>query len=354
MARRRRLVAPDENTLNALEDGFATKPLETKSMVPPIAQVAGEAAALAAMEQVTDRAALARTEADAEKYYAAQTAGLVAEHIALDDIDETHIRRDRMQENADEMAELEASLLAHGLRSPIEVVKIEEGYGLISGFRRLKAFKKLAQDQIYFEKIPAFVRPGAASADAYINMVEENEIRADLTPYERGRISVLAVGQGAFASVADAVDALFASVSKAKRSKVRSFALIHEMLGDLLQFPASLSEKNGLKLAAGLRNGNVEALRTALGADTVEDPMGEWARIDTWLSSQNDVEKRPSRGGRPSEIRRLPPRKLSDAQALQVTLSANAAKFEVKGATLTEEKAAEIADLIQAALQSDG
>ena len=53
----------------------------------PIAQVAGEAAALAAMEQVTDRAALIAAEAEAAKYHVAQTAGLVAEPVSY-----THLR----------------------------------------------------------------------------------------------------------------------------------------------------------------------------------------------------------------------------------------------------------------------
>jgi len=346
MARRRRLAAPDEKTLNALEDGFAAKPLETKSMVPPIAQVAGEAAALAAMEQVTDRAEHARTQADAQKYHDAQSAGLVAEHIDIREIDESHIRRDRMSERAEEMEELENSLRAHGLRTPIEVVKTEDGYGLVSGFRRLTAFRNLASENIYFEKIPTFVRPGNASADAYVNMVEENEIRSDLTPYERGRIAVLSVGQGAFPTLADAVDALFASVSKAKRSKVRSFALIHEMLGDLLRFPAALSEKNGLKLAAGLRGGDVEALRSTLGAEAFATVAEEWRGIETWLEAQDPADKTPSKGGRPVKVQKLPERKLKTGGSLRVSLSGDSASFDVKGADVSAEMAERIADFI--------
>ncbi|WP_311199555.1 hypothetical protein [Phaeobacter inhibens] len=51
------------------------------------------------------------------------------------------------------------------------------------------------------------------------------------------------------------MDALFGAASKAKRSKVRSFAAVHEGLGDLLRYPNALSEKAGLKLAAALRSG---------------------------------------------------------------------------------------------------
>lgn len=72
MAKRRRLIAPDASELQELEEGFATKPsanpFETKSAVPPIAQVAAEAASLNSMAGVTDRVALARDQGDAARW----------------------------------------------------------------------------------------------------------------------------------------------------------------------------------------------------------------------------------------------------------------------------------------------
>lgn len=51
-------------------------------------------------------------------------------------------------------------------------------------------------------------------------MVEENEVRANLSHYERGRIAVLAAEQGHFTHVEEAVARLSGAASKAKRSKI--------------------------------------------------------------------------------------------------------------------------------------
>ena len=83
-----------------------------------------------------------------------------------------------------------------------------------------------------YARIRALIRPRAEADAAFVLMVEENEVREELSHFERGRIAVIAANQGAFANTEDAVNKLFASGSKAKRSKVRSFALIFEELGE--------------------------------------------------------------------------------------------------------------------------
>ena len=47
MAKRRRLIAPDQNELDKIDEGFAAKPPLGRGVSPPIAQVASEAATLA-------------------------------------------------------------------------------------------------------------------------------------------------------------------------------------------------------------------------------------------------------------------------------------------------------------------
>ena len=279
MAKRKRLTAPDAEALKELETGFATKPmtglgLETKSMAP-IAKVAGEAAAMA---EHGDRVENAQNRADAKELQAARAGGLLAQEIAISDIDIDYVSRDRVVQDADAMEELKSSIKANGLRTPIEVVQTADGYGLISGWRRLAALQALSM-----ETVKAFVREAQESAEIYLNMVEENEIRADLSHYERGRIVVVAVAQGVYTDVAEAVNHLFASASKAKRSKVRSFAVIHEALGDLLQFPTELTEKAGLKLAKALREGDLKPFRVALAENTATDGVGEWGALEGCL-----------------------------------------------------------------------
>ncbi len=69
-------------------------------------------------------------------------------------------------------------------------------YGIVSGYRRLAAFRELhAFGLEAYAAIPAFVRPATGFAATLAAMVEENAIRADLSPWEQGRIAVLARDQ---------------------------------------------------------------------------------------------------------------------------------------------------------------
>ncbi|MEP1330002.1 ParB/RepB/Spo0J family partition protein [Pseudophaeobacter sp.] len=335
MAKRRRLIAPDAGELQEMEEGFVAKPsanpFETKSAVPPIAQVAAEAASLSSMASVTDRVTLAKDQTDAAQWRKAEQDGLVAQLIALADIDQDFIRRDRLVEDLEAMSELQSSILANGLRAPIEVAKTEKGYGLISGFRRLQAYRALSAASEQFARIPAFVRDADAGQAAYVAMVEENEVRANLSHYERGRIAVLAVGQGVFPTVNAAVDELFASASKAKRSKVRSFAAVHEALGDLLQYPTSLTEKAGLALASCLRDGGQAELRRQLAGSQVHEAKAEWTLLQQAISKKGEPKRHKSRGGRPQEITRLPSRPLPGGGDMSAEIAADGLRIEVKG-----------------------
>ena len=69
--------------------------------------------------------------------------------LAVAAIDPEALLRDRTRSGAGALAELRSSLLAHGLRMPIEVFELANPYGphryaLISGYRRLTAFASLA------------------------------------------------------------------------------------------------------------------------------------------------------------------------------------------------------------------
>lgn len=152
-------------------------------------------------------------------------------------------------------------------------------------------------------KIKAIVRAPAASAESYVAMVEENEIRSDLSQYERGRIAVMAAGQGAFASVEEAVNVLFHAGSKAKRSKIRAFAELHEELGDLLSHAHELSERQGLRIVAAIRAGLTTELRRALEAGQMSgqatDAGGEWALVEPVVLGAEALGKPLKAPGRP-------------------------------------------------------
>ncbi|AVW93587.1 hypothetical protein DA792_21340 (plasmid) [Celeribacter baekdonensis] len=199
MAKRKRLT-PARPDVTSLGGGVEPNPAEieskapeTKSMFPlgvarpaprpPIAQVAGEAAVSAALTELTETVARARAE------------GRIVELLALSDVDKGHLVRDRVHVQSEDLDALKSSLLTRGQQTPIEVVDRGTGvsprYGLISGWRRLLALSEIEADQVL-----AIVRQPKTSSDAYVAMVEENEIRADISFYERARIVVKALEQG--------------------------------------------------------------------------------------------------------------------------------------------------------------
>lgn len=310
MARRRKLEAPSSADLSKLEEEFRSETSGAGSGrgLAPIAQVAADSAALSQPSSPEDRTRLAHLERREADLKGAETEGRLLVDLPVGDIDADAMVRDRSVIDAGEMLELRLSIAANGLRLPIEVYELPETggarvarFGLVSGYRRLMAVRELlglTEDDRY-KTIRSIIRPAADADAAFVAMVEENEVRSELSQFERGRIAVLASQQGAFLNVEDAVNKLYATGSKAKRSKVRSFALIFEELGDMLEFPDVLSERRGLKLAQALRQGGEAILREALAERSVASGEEEGALIDAVIASMDAPKPDPKKGGRP-------------------------------------------------------
>ena len=234
MAKRRRLEMPKEPVSPDLETKSALPPAPRARM--PIADVAGDTAGRAALEEV------------AREMTAAEEEGRVVKKLPLDKIVVHHLARDRMVLDDDEMVALTASIEARGQQTPIEVVRLAKGsFGLISGLRRIEALKRLGERQVL-----ALIKAPDSSQGAYQAMVEENEIRANLSFFERAQIAVAATGQGVYPDVRAAVKGLFAHAPKAKRSKITKFVTISQTLGNSLHFPAAIPEHLGFKLAQAI------------------------------------------------------------------------------------------------------
>lgn len=256
MAKRKRLGMPDFAAGDA-----PTGARETKSMVSapatapdpaphsgrpqsraPIADVAGQAALSDALTRVSDELTSARAE------------GRMVLKIPLDAIDVSHIMRDRGHLDPAELEILKTSIRARGQQTPIEVVALQDGrYGLISGWRRMRALRDLAQDGQGDDRqgtghVLALLRDPDTASDAYTAMIEENEIRVGLSYFERASIVERVVVAGVFADTASALNTLFASGSRAKRSKIKSFLSLVETLGAHCRFPQAISERLGLAL----------------------------------------------------------------------------------------------------------
>lgn len=243
MAKRKRL-APIEAPQRP--DTGLKGPLETKSMRPPIADVAGDVAASAALVEVTETMRQAREE------------GRMILRLTLDQIDMDHLVRDRLwsdSEGNEDSAALIHSLRERGQQTPIEVVALGgDRYGLISGWRRCKALRRLSEEGAHDGHVLALLRQQADGPDAYLAMIEENEIRAGLSYFERARIACKTVELGLFESLTEALQTLYASASRARRSKIRSFCVLVDALDGVLRFPTHIGERLGLQLAKALQD----------------------------------------------------------------------------------------------------
>lgn len=279
MAKRKRLALPDPEGVVPAASPTAPARGQMAGAMPaaprraaPIADVAGEAAARAAMEEIVGEMTAARRE------------GRLILSLQLEAVDEAHLIRDRVAVADDDQTALITSLRERGQQTPIEVVELGQGrYGLISGWRRLTALRTLFTEtrDARFGTIQALVRPARSAPDAYIAMVEENEIRANLSFYERARIAARAAEQGAFATPRQAVKALFASASRAKRSKINSFLVLYKAFDGALQHPQAISERLGLALVQRLSEDSTwEAkAKVRLRASSATDADAELATL---------------------------------------------------------------------------
>ena len=240
MARRKRLLVPAET--KSPETVTVSTPLARM----PIATVAGEIAGQAALAEV------------AGAMEAAESEGRLIRHIAIDRIDRQVVNRDRTHYDADEMAALEASIAERGQQMPIEVMRRGGRFALISGTRRLLALDRLGETEVL-----ALVRDPKDAVAAHVAMVEENEIRADLSFWERANLAVTTVNSGVFPDPRRAIDTLFARAPSSKRSKIARFVVVRKALGGTLRFPAAIPEKLGLALATAIETDPKVATRIA-------------------------------------------------------------------------------------------
>jgi ParB family chromosome partitioning protein len=286
MAKRKRLAGADPVRLKQT-------PLETKAMFPlgvarhaaPIADVARDSAATAALEEMSDR------------WNAAREGGRIVLAVPHDAIDLEYLHRDRMMIDADEMTSLTQSLSERGQQTPVEVVALlGGGYGLLSGWRRCQGLRALyAQTgEARFATVLALLRSPEEASDAYRTMVDENEIRANLSHYERARVVIKAVDAGVFVDEEAGLAGLFGAVPRARRSKIRSFLVLVNALEGAVSFPDKISERAGLdivqKIQADTEFGS--RLRAALIEVASTDVAAEQAVIKSILASSSKPEKK--------------------------------------------------------------
>lgn len=332
MAKRKRLTPPPSDVFGA---GGAASPAPAASASSgpgfgaraPISQVAGDVAVNAAFEQVQ------------AELQSAQREGRMVLQLPLEAVRADYLVRDRLTCDAEELTALKDSLRARGQQSPIEVTDLGGGqYGLISGWRRLRALKELAAEGAGPATVLALLRSPEDRPAAYIAMVEENEIRADLSFYERARIVVQAVAAGVFETEKAALQGLFASASFSKRSKVKSFIPLITELDGALRYPAQIPERLGLALSKALSEpGFASGLRAALRPGEEMGSDEERAVLEAAL-----VPAAPNATSTPK-----PPAPKPETIAPGLRLKARAGRVEIEGEAVTEALVSQIKDWLK-------
>ncbi len=251
-----------------------------------------------------------RNAEDAKSYRAPQAEGRVLVQLPVGNISTDDLPRDRLQldgvAQSDEMEELKSSIRARGQKEPIEVYLDDAGaYQLKKGWRRLTALTQLLAEtgDDAFATVTARVEDGQGDRMArYIDMVEENVVREDLTFAEMAQVAITAARDESIAEVdaAELVNRLYGSLHKVKRSYIRSFVLLLQTLGADLKWPKAVARNLGVDVARALAaDGDWGDLSESLRvAATPED---QTAALTAFVASRKGEGARPAKAATPKQ-----------------------------------------------------
>lgn len=235
--------------------------------------------------------------------------------VPLAEIDAEALPRDRTGLDAEAFSELRQSILANGLRLPVELYPLPDSrtatsdfrYGLISGYRRYFACAELAEaGEAGFDPIPALIREGVDAAEAYRAMVEENAVRAPLSPWETGHAIWQAWTSGFYPTIEAATDALHPGATRQKRARLRAIAWLVEELQDRLRLPERLTERQLRRLAEAWGDGYDKVICAALKATERASFEKQWAALTPLLDEHAEDRANPPRTApRPGRPRRV-------------------------------------------------
>ena len=252
MTRKRRMFdieMPDE-TVAAQE--LAT----TSHRRGPMASAIVENAEALKARKTAAEAIREENDALAHEFVALRKAGHVVQAVPLDEVHTYMLVRDRMPGEDEELDELVTSIRELGMSNPIRVLPRPDGtgYELVQGYRRLCAYRRLLEEteEEAWAFIPALIMPGEADiAGLYRRMVDENVIRKDLSFAEMAHAAQnYAADPGTDVDdLSEAVAALFQSAPYSKRSYIRSFAYLLDMIGGALNYPTEIPRALGVALA---------------------------------------------------------------------------------------------------------
>jgi hypothetical protein len=137
----------------------------------------------------------------------------------------------------------------------------------------------------------------------------------------------MAARRGVFPDEEAALQALFGTASRPKRSRIRAFTEIVRTLDGRLRFPAHLPERLGLRLVARLREGGLGHVLDVLDRDDPQTPEAELASLERLL--------RPLPAQAPGP--EADPVRLRRGVTLEQSLKGSTLTFRLKGPGVTPE-----------------
>lgn len=234
----------------------------------------------------------------------------IIHHIPLTDIHPNALPRDRTREDPEADHELMQSICIDGLRQPIEVWELStpmpdgQRYGLISGFRRLAACTTLEKDTI-----PALLRTPESIPKAVTAMVAENEIRSQISPWEKVRLILQCLGEGIFDTPDAAISTLFPLSSRQKTARLRGLVPVVQCFDGLLNAPERLTTRRLDQLTSAMNAGYEDLLLSALSPfPRTASPQTQWEALTPVLQealSPRPSDPAPGTDGAPRRLRTI-------------------------------------------------
>ena len=176
---------------------------------------------------------------------------------------------------------------------PVEVFELAEPdgqvrYGLISGFRRLAAFRALNDTACArYDAIPAFVREPQTIAEAMTAMDEENAIRAEVSPWEHA-LSPSPPATAASSTPSRPPSTPSRHLRRDKRRRLRAVAYLAEELDGPLTAPETLTLRQLLRLAAAAARGHADRHAPRAGQSSLTQPDAQWRLLLPILAECED------------------------------------------------------------------
>lgn len=281
----------DELTIDTPPAAKETPNRRRGPMATAVAETASSAQARANIEQSIRE----ENDALAHEFVRLQKLGLIVDLIPVSEILTTKLTRDRAAADDADLGELKASIKEIGLSNPIRVEEgVDGGFELIQGYRRLIAFRELHVENPTsgFDKIPAGIMPkGIALEESYRRMVDENLVRKDISFAEMGELARAFAHDPATTCTNpdDAVALLFKSAGYQKRTYIRSFARLLDLLGDKLNYAPSVSRNLGLAVLKRLEDAPESQAELVAALKECADEASELGALSSYaagLSSQ--------------------------------------------------------------------